>query len=103
MKGEDFDKECVDPKAKKSGRNQQVILNLLKGNPSLAFTQSEIQKETGVKHPSAVNYSLHALQSRGEVKVRVVEGIQYWRYSNSQEKEEIGQTNEDGGGQEDSR
>lgn len=101
MKSEDFDKEAVDPSTKKSGRNQQDILDLLMGNPDLAYSQAEIQQEIGAKHPSAVNYSLHALQSRGEVKVKMVEGIQYWRYTNSKKKE-TGQTDEDGSGQKDS-
>ena len=100
MKSSDFDKEMMEPKTKRSGRNQQDILNLLMRNPGLAYTQTEIQEAIGAKHPSAVNYSLHALQARGEVRVRVVEGIQYWGYCNSQEKEETGEVNEDGGGKE---
>ena len=100
MKSDDFDKEMLDPRTKKSGRNQQDILNLLMSNPNLAYTQAEIQEAIKAKHPSAVNYSLHALQSRGMVEVKIIDSIQYWRYENS--KEETGQTDEDGGGQKNS-
>ena len=65
---------------KRPGRNQEMIIRVLKINAGAAYTQSEIQHLLEVKFPSAINSALHSLLSKGCVDVRTVEGIQYWRF-----------------------
>lgn len=82
LKKEDFERG-ISPMGSLSrgdGRNQQRIMEMLKANPVTAWSQTEIQMALCIKFPSAVNAALHSLQTKGCIEVRIVEGIQYWRF-----------------------
>lgn len=82
LKKEEFERGIVPvvSLSRTDGRNQQRIVALLKTNPLTAYSQGEIQRELEIKYPSAVNSALHSLQVKGCIEVRIVEGIQYWRF-----------------------
>lgn len=76
----DFESGAQAISTRGDGHNQRRILEMLRSTPLVAYSQGEIQEELEIKFPSAVNSALHSLQSKGCVDVKIVNGIQYWRF-----------------------
>ena len=78
----DFDKVSTKSSGSKLGRNQVLIIELLKDGLDKAYTQREIKKLTGIEYDAAVNTSLHSLKVRKLVACKRVDGFIYWRGTN---------------------
>lgn len=57
-----------------------MILEFLTANKQ-AYTQTELQRELGIKHASAVYMALHGLLNRGEIEQKIIGGKSYWGIS----------------------
>jgi hypothetical protein len=76
ISGDQFERLSEDGDGPTPGTNAVRILRFLRARPDMAFTQSEIADETGVK-PGSVGPTLVRLRERGRVDHRGT----YWRVS----------------------
>jgi hypothetical protein len=76
---EEFEERRINPNIQRIGKNQAKLLDILRKDLSKAWSQAELQKKLHIEYMSAVNYALHALQKKGLIESKIVEGTIYWR------------------------
>ena len=76
---EEFDKKAKTSLDARLGKNQVLIVNMLREDLTKAYTQGEIKRSTGIEFDAAVNTALHSLKIKRLVTNKRVEGYIYWR------------------------
>jgi len=89
LNADEFNKVGLNRNKTKFGPNQKKIIGLLRDGLGKAYTQGEIEFETGISYSAAVNTALHSLKIKGLITCMKLNGLMYWSGTNGLLKVDI--------------